>query len=305
MMNGVLPLIKPRGMTSHDVVAKVRNLVRIRRIGHTGTLDPDVTGVLPLCVGQATRIVEYLQEQPKIYEAVMYLGKSTTTEDASGEIVDQVEHVEIDDEKIRSVLVQFIGPILQTPPMYSAVKHEGKRLYELAREGQTVQRQPREVLIHHIELQWIKRQDGHVLVSFEVRCSKGTYIRTLCVDIGKALGYPAMMDSLIRTGSGNLTLNDCYTLEQLKEAVRSKDWSHMIIPIDKALEHFPQTTLMDRQWDVKAQNGMKLPSFTADWPDTDSPVRLYASDRTFIGIYKAQPEQAQWTPLKLFHRERK
>lgn len=274
MISGVLPLLKPRGMTSHDAVAKVRRMVRIRRIGHTGTLDPDVSGVLPLCIGQATRIVEYMQDCAKSYEAVMYIGKSTTTEDASGEIIEQVDDVKLTDEVIHDTLQQFTGTITQVPPMYSAVKHEGKRLYELARQGKEVKRKSREVVIHELKLQSIDRQDGHILVRFNVICSKGTYVRTLCVDIGKTLGYPAMMYSLQRTGSGNLSLDDCYTLEQLQEAVESDNWSCLLLPVDEALDQFPSVNIVDGVWDKKARNGLKIPFEFACSVDVEGPIRM-------------------------------
>lgn len=200
---GVLPVYKPAGFTSHDVVAKMRGILKMKRIGHTGTLDPQVTGVLPLCLGRATRVVEYLQELPKEYEATLRLGIATDTEDITGEITDQVDQVEVSSEDVKQVLEQFVGKISQVPPMYSAVKVDGKRLYELARQGKTVERKSREVTIHELELTGLTIKEGYPEISFRVLCSKGTYIRTLCVDIGKTLGYPSTMVELTNDVGGN------------------------------------------------------------------------------------------------------
>lgn len=201
---GVLPVYKPAGFTSHDVVAKMRGILKMKRIGHTGTLDPQVTGVLPLCLGRATRVVEYLQELPKEYEATLRLGIATDTEDITGEIIDRADLVEVTPEEVEQVLGQFVGKIAQVPPMYSAVKVDGKRLYELARQGKTVERKSREVTIHELELKKLTSKDGYPEISFRVLCSKGTYIRTLCVDIGKELGYPSTMVELTRTMSAGI-----------------------------------------------------------------------------------------------------
>jgi tRNA pseudouridine55 synthase len=243
--NGVLVLHKPAGMTSHDCVMRVRRLFQTKKAGHTGTLDPEVSGVLPICIGHATRIVEYLQELPKTYEAVMRLGSSTTTEDATGEVLERVpvDASLITDERARSIFQQFLGEIEQVPPMYSAVKCNGKRLYDLAREGKVVERQPRIVTIYDLTLSSIRRGE-ETEIAFTCRCSKGTYIRTLCVDIGKALGFPAHMAHLVRTGSGPFTLADTCTLEELEQArEHGEDLSSYLVPIERALSFLPRFEL--------------------------------------------------------------
>jgi tRNA pseudouridine55 synthase len=299
-IEGVLPVHKPVGYTSHDVVAKARRMLGIKRIGHTGTLDPAVSGVLPLCIGRATRIVEWIQDLPKTYEAVMRIGVSTTTEDSTGEVVDRVDEVNLTEEGIRSGCARFIGDIEQIPPMYSAVKHEGRRLYDLARQGLEVERKPRKASIYSIDIHGITWEEGHAFVRFAVTCSKGTYVRTLCVDIGRALGYPALMHSLIRTASGNITLDQCLTLEQIEELVAQRTLENRLIAVDTAVSHFPSAFLTP-DWTSRAQNGLKLPSESGLWPTTESPVRVYSSDCNFIGMYRYDDSLSRWVPIKLFH----
>lgn len=236
-MDGILAVWKPEGWTSHDVVAKVRRVLKMKRIGHTGTLDPMVTGVLPLCLGRATRVVEYVQERPKSYEAVLQLGIATDTEDITGTVIARQSPISVTEEDVRHTLSQFIGEIDQVPPMYSAVKVDGKRLYELAREGKTVERKSRKVTIHQIDLIDTQLDLDLPQISFSVVCSKGTYIRTLCVDIGKALGVPATMAHLTRTMSGGITKESCLTLEQIEQLQQSGELSGHIISADEAVTH--------------------------------------------------------------------
>ena len=208
-LEGVLAVYKPAGFTSHDVVAKARRILGMKRIGHTGTLDPQVTGVLPLCLGKATRVVEYIQELPKEYVATLRLGLSSDTEDLTGTITESVDEVHVSEEEVLAVLTSFKGIISQVPPMYSAVKIDGKRLYELAREGKTVERKSREVEIYEIEMTDMTWNDNYPDITFRVLCSKGTYIRTLCVDIGRALGLPGVMVKLERTMSAGISASHC------------------------------------------------------------------------------------------------
>jgi tRNA pseudouridine55 synthase len=299
-IEGVLPLNKPAGMTSHQAVARVRRLLGVRRIGHTGTLDPEVTGVLPLCIGRATRIVEWLQELPKEYEAVMHIGESTDTEDRTGRVTERVESVQLTEQQIRGGMARFVGTIKQVPPMYSAVKHQGKRLHELAREGVVVERKPREAVIHAITVHSIEWRDGHPYVRFTVVCSKGTYVRTLCADIGRSLGYPAVMDSLKRTASGPFRIGRCLSLEDIAARVQRGDIQEVLIPIDRALEHFPAAALRP-EWSDRARSGQKLPGESGTWPRTEGPVRLYDADGAFIGIYRMHTGGRVWIPEKLFH----
>lgn len=296
---GVLPVFKPAGITSHDVVGKVRRILGIRRIGHTGTLDPDVSGVLPLCIGRATRIVEWLQELPKTYEAVLHIGMATDTEDESGTVTARADEVKLDEDEIRAAMSRFVGTIEQVPPMYSALKHEGRRLYELAREGVLVERKPRRAVIYRIDIQDIEWRSGHPYVRFTVQCSKGTYVRTLCADIGKALGYPAVMHSLVRTESGGIALGQCLTLEAVAAKAEQGQLDPHVIPVDQALRHFPAARLQP-EWTSRAHNGQKLPRHAGRWPETGGLVRLYDSEGRFVGIYRKQDEEACWVPVKLF-----
>ena len=248
-MEGILPLWKPKGYTSHDCVSKARGMMRTRKIGHTGTLDPDVEGVLPLCVGKATKIVPFLTDTEKVYEGIVTLGYSTDTEDASGETIEsKAVDPSLTIEEVKDAILSFQGNITQTPPMYSAVKVNGKKLYEYAREGIEVERPTRTVTIDEIALlneDLVK--DGDT-VSFAIRvvCSKGTYIRTLCVDIGKALGYPAHMASLVRTKTADITAGDCYTFEQVQEAADHDQRDSILLPLARGLTHM-------NSWDVEEE----------------------------------------------------
>lgn len=239
-MDGILPLWKPKGFTSHDCVSKARGMLRTKKVGHTGTLDPDVEGVLPLCIGKATKIVPFLTDTDKVYEATVTLGFTTDTEDATGEKV-EVETVEstIEIEDIKSVLKEFQGEITQIPPMYSAVKVDGKRLYEYAREGIEVERPERQVIIKELEMISEEILEENHTVSFSIRiiCSKGTYIRTLCVDIGKALGYPAHMSSLVRTQTADISREDCYTFEEVQQSADEDRREELLLPISRGLKH--------------------------------------------------------------------
>lgn len=239
--NGVIVIHKPAKMTSHDCVMRVRRLLGQKKSGHTGTLDPDVTGVLPVCLGQGTRIVEYLQELPKAYEVTMRIGSTTTTEDASGEVISQQQIAEgsITREQLEAVFAQFLGEIEQVPPMYSAVKVNGQRLYDLAREGIVIERQARNVRIYDFVFHDFHYNGEGYDVSFLCRCSKGTYIRTLCVDMGAALGYPAHMARLIRVESGPFRLEQAVTFEQLEAAVEAGTSADLIIPVADALGYLP------------------------------------------------------------------
>lgn len=299
-IEGVLPVLKPAGFTSHDVVAKLRKILKIKRIGHTGTLDPQVTGVLPLCIGKATRIVEYIQELPKEYEAELCIGYATDTEDFTGNVTDRVEHVSLTEEQIKSIILSFTGEIEQIPPMYSAVKFEGKRLYELAREGQEVTRQPRKVTIYNISIVHINLSEQYPKIKFRVTCSKGTYIRTLCVDIGRALGYPAVMSSLVRTSTGNITLDKCLTFDQIEAQFQEGTLSPAIIPVDQAIAHMPAYTIHATNV-AKALNGRTLEC--SDLIPNDAHenqlIRIYSDDQNFIGVF--MNENHRVTPIKIFH----
>lgn len=224
-MNGILPIYKEAGMTSHDVVARLRRILHIRKIGHSGTLDPDATGVLLVLVGRATKILPFLEDTDKEYIATMKLGIRTTSDDTSGEVVEKQEIVPI--EHLDEVLQSFVGKQKQLPPMISSVRVNGRKLYEYARNHETVERPQRDVEIHEIEL--LDEQS----LRFRVACSSGTYIRSLCVDIAAKTGNLGCMDTLIRTKVGRFTLDDCVTLAQVEEGNVS------LMPIKEAMAHYP------------------------------------------------------------------
>lgn len=298
---GVIPIYKEQGLTSHDVVARVRRLLREKRIGHTGTLDPQVTGVLPLCIGQATRIVEYLQDLPKEYEVELVLGFSTNTEDLSGEVIDSVDSVHLDEEQLKKIIASFIGHIQQVPPMYSAVRVNGKRLYELARAGQTIVRNPRQVIIYEIDIQQMELNEHHPRVHLRVLCSKGTYIRTLCADIGAKLGVPAVMGRLIRTQADSFSLDRCVTLEDLETAIHEERVSELVVRIEDALHHMPKMTV-DREMAIRALHGQKLKYPDQSVPPADDDLYRLYEDHTerFLGVFRFDHDQSIVSPVKVF-----
>jgi tRNA pseudouridine55 synthase len=300
-LEGVLPVLKPEKFTSHDVVAKARRILGIKRIGHTGTLDPAVTGVLPLCIGRATRMVEYIQELPKEYEADLLIGLSTDTEDLTGAVIEEIEHVHLTEEDVKRVLLSFIGEIEQTPPMYSAVKIDGKRLYELAREGKKIERKSRKVIIHEIEILDMELKVKHPVVRFRVKCSKGTYIRTLCVDIGKALGFPAVMKQLIRTSTGNITIDQCLSFEQIERYQAEGTLENYMIPMDVAISHIPAITLSALQAE-QALQGKQMKFQPASLPKGSSALfRAYDPADKFLGLFEWKEATQYLIPVKVFH----
>ncbi|QAY65637.1 tRNA pseudouridine(55) synthase TruB [Paenibacillus protaetiae] len=300
-MDGILPVWKPAGWTSHDVVAKVRGITKIKRIGHAGTLDPMVTGVLPLCIGRATRVVEYLQDRPKAYEAVLKLGIATDTEDMTGTVLKQEPHIQVTEAEVTEALNRFVGQIEQIPPMFSAVKVDGKRLYELAREGKTVERKSRTVTIYGIQLLQAALDQEYPEIRFSAVCSKGTYIRTLCVDIGQALGVPAVMAELVRTMSGGITKEDCLTLEEIADRQQQGTLSDVLLPSDTALSHMERIDVNEETAD-KGLKGQKIS--LARLPVKLAPdklVTLYAPDDKFVGVFRADPAAGALRPEKVFN----
>ncbi|MED4780758.1 tRNA pseudouridine(55) synthase TruB [Brevibacillus choshinensis] len=285
-VNGVLVVDKPAGMTSHDCVARIRRLYGTKKVGHTGTLDPDVTGVLPICLGQATRLVEYLQELPKRYDVVMRIGSSTTTEDASGEVTQQmaVDTASITKERVEELFCSFLGEIDQVPPMYSAVKVNGVRLYDLAREGTVIERQARKVTIYELTLHEIQVGDGVVDVSFTCTCSKGTYMRTLCVDLGRVLGYPAHMKLLRRIKSGPFAQEEAIPLQLLEDAAADREeLSRKLVSIPQAMSFLPAFQVKPER--VRAvRNGLvtALPGVSAE---EGSLICLFDGDE-LLGIHR-------------------
>ncbi len=290
-MNGIININKPLGMTSHDVVGRLRRILGIKKIGHTGTLDPDASGVLPMCIGRATKTADMLTAQNKQYIAEVTLGSATTTLDASGEVTETSE-VNVDEGDIQSVVTEFVGDIMQIPPMYSAIKIDGKRLYELAREGVEVERKPRPVTIEKIEILGIDL--GNKKFSMKVDCSKGTYIRTLCDDIGRRLGCLAHMSALIRTRSGRFCIDDAYTLDEVEKMAGEGDMS-FLVPIDKVFEELPKLILSSRRAKLMC-NGVRI---SAQGIIDGEAYRVYDESGSFLTISEA--ENGQLKILKTFY----
>ncbi len=252
-MDGIINVNKPAGMTSHDVVSRLRRILNMKKIGHTGTLDPDATGVLPMCVGKGTKLSDMLMSSEKQYRAELTLGISTDTQDSSGEVLKRCE-VTADEELIRKTISEFVGDIEQIPPMYSAIKVDGKKLYELARDGVVVEREPRRVTIHNIEIKSIDLCNNRVRLV--VDCSKGTYIRTLCHDIGKSLGCGGHMSALMRTRSGRFVIEDAVSLDEIENRAAKGDFG-FITSLDDALAEYKKVILAERNaWRVR--NGIKI-----------------------------------------------
>lgn len=287
--DGILAVNKPAGWTSHDVVAKLRRLLGIKRIGHAGTLDPDVTGVLPVAVGRSTRFIEYLQEMPKEYVAEMTIGIATDTEDISGTVTASVERAVIEPEELRRTIERFKGEIEQIPPMYSAVKIGGRKLYELAREGRVVERKPRKVTIEDIRIEEARLSLPHPVVKLRVRCSKGTYIRTLCKDIGEALGYPAVMSGLVRTMSCGIPLDRSASLEQIAAWLEDGTLAERMLPVDALLTQMPPLRVEPEiaQRLLQGQRVKRSDLRLKEQPPAGL-VRLYAEPERFVGICRLE-----------------
>lgn len=274
-------------MTSHDAVQALRRLTGVRRLGHGGTLDPAAAGVLPLAFGRATRLLEFLGDQPKSYRAEMLLGLSTTTQDLEGQIVARQQVAPLDPDQVEAVLASFRGRYEQVPPMYSALRHRGQRLYELARAGKEVARQPRPVTIYRLKLVRSWPDGPYWRLLLDVTCSSGTYVRTLCADIGERLGYGACLAFLVRTAVGRFTLDASPTLEELFGAGRERVLRDFLLPLEFALAHLPRAEVQP-QAVRKVLNGNPIASSAVDWPDgqpeVGQAVRLYAPSGAFLAV---------------------
>lgn len=294
MIDGVINVYKEKGFTSHDVVAKLRGILHMKKIGHTGTLDPDATGVLPVCLGKATKLCEMFTDRSKTYEAVMHLGVVTDTQDITGKILEEHD-VSIDDDRLLEVLEKFKGSIMQVPPMYSALKVNGKKLYEYARAGIEIERKPRTIEIYQLEM---GERDGS-LIKLTVSCSKGTYIRTLCHDIGSKLGCGACMESLMRTRVGRFPISEALTLSQIEQLRDEKMLESKILPIEEVFCELPQV-MVDETYDHLVHNGnpLRVHEISAD---IHTMIRLYDSKKEFIGIYKFEEKRNLWKPEKMFY----
>lgn len=288
MANGILIVNKSAGWTSQDVTAKLRGVFHERRIGHGGTLDPMATGVLPVFVGRATRGVEFFEDAEKEYVAGLRLGIVTSTQDITGETLE--EHpVSVTREELEAVLRQFTGEIEQLPPMYSAIKIGGRKLYELARRGKEVERQPRRITIFELEL----LEGGGADWKLRVRCSKGTYVRTLCHDIGQRLGCGACMSALERTQAGQFSLAQSLTIDQILAFAAEHDPQALLMPVDALFSRYPPLIVTMAQT-ARLKNGADV----KDWQFRSGTFRIYAEDGEFLALGKV--ENTILTTLKSF-----
>lgn len=303
-MNGILPLWKEKGMTSHDCVFKLRKILGIKKIGHAGTLDPDVDGVLAIAIGKGTKVIEYIMETEKRYVGEVTLGYSTTTEDFSGDIVDQKAVIsKLDETEIDKKMNEMVGDIVQTPPMYSAVKVNGKKLYEYARNNESVERPSRTVRIDSFkrtsELVY-DEQNSTVSFSFEVECGKGTYVRTMAVDLGKKLGYPSHMSKLTRLESSGLEKKDALTLNEVEGTVMNKTFEKYLQPIETIFEGCNSYQLSPSEWS-KVKSGALLNA--KDYENISFPSVFYYNDLV-VAIYDLHPSKPHLLkPKKVFRIE--
>lgn len=293
-MDGILVIRKEKGYTSHDVVAKLRGILHMKKIGHTGTLDPDATGVLPVALGKGTKLVDLLTDKEKTYEAVLHLGITTDTQDMSGTVLEE-KPVNVTEEEVRQVLESFVGDQLQVPPMYSALKVNGKKLYELAREGKSVERKARPVSFYEITPLEIKLP----LVKLRVTCSKGTYIRTLCNDIGEKLGCGGCMEELLRSKVGSYSLDESHSFAEVEAAVADGTIQDMIYPVEQVLSGYP-ALFADSYGDRLLQNGNPLSDNLVSPQHKEGWVRMYASDGSFTGIFQWDKGKKKYYPVKMF-----
>lgn len=300
MYNGIINVYKEAGFTSHDVVAKLRGIFGQRKIGHTGTLDPAATGVLPVCLGQGTKLVDMITDRSKTYEARVLLGVTTDTEDTTGQETGRCElpgkffdgDIDTVTARLSAVLAGFIGGYDQIPPMYSAIKKDGKRLYELAREGREIEREARRVEIYSIELTSVELP----YFTMRVHCGKGTYIRSLCRDIGARIGCGACMDSLCRTQVGRFKLADSLKLEQLQKLKNEDGLPEVVIPVDVMFEEYAPVQA-EEIYHRLIKNGNKVSSRVCG--ELHTPVRMYC-DGVFYGIYELDDAKKEYHPVKMF-----
>ena len=297
MINGIINVYKEAGYTSHDVVAKLRGILKQKKIGHTGTLDPDATGVLPVCLGKGTKLCDMLTATDKTYEAVLELGVATDTQDSSGTMIKKSD-VNVTEAEVRECIESFVGEQMQIPPMYSALKVNGKKLYELAREGKEIERKPRKVFFRKIDIISMALPK----VTLKVTCSKGTYIRTLCHDIGEQLRCYGCMDSLIRTQVGVFQIEDSRTLCEIEAIMQNGKLNELIRTVDSMFLQFPQVTTKS-QYDSRIYNGNY---FTPEHVDSNfdkqaSSFRVYDSKGDFVGLYQYQELEQIFKLIKMFY----
>ncbi len=309
MINGIINVYKEKGFTSHDVVAKLRGILKQKKIGHTGTLDPDAEGVLPVCLGKATKVCDLLTDKNKEYETTLLLGKTTDTQDISGTVLSQSQ-VSCTEAELGKMIDGFVGDYSQIPPMYSALKVNGKKLCDLARAGVEVERRPREVKIYSIDI----LEMAMPRVKMRVHCSKGTYIRTLCHDIGYLAGCGGCMESLLRTRVADFNIENAIKLSEIeaqaqivragqadKEFVR-EDFADFIYNTDSVFMQHPQVRVRE-EFSRLLYNGSPLkPDWIRDWDEQHKShaLRVYDSNHAFIGIYRWEESRRDIRPVKIF-----
>ncbi|MCR5375027.1 MAG: tRNA pseudouridine(55) synthase TruB [Lachnospiraceae bacterium] len=293
MNNGFIIVNKERGFTSFDVCAKLRGILKTKKIGHTGTLDPDATGVLLVCVGNATKAVDILPSENKEYRAVIHFGITTDTEDISGEVLNRCDDM-VTGEEIKAAVQAFIGDIKQIPPMYSAIKVGGKKLYELAREGKIIERKPRDITIHDIRIESI----DYPFATITVSCSKGTYIRTLCKDIGEKLNVGACMESLERTKACGFDLNNALTLSEIEKKAHEGKLDDIIIPTEELFKEY-NVAYVKESAVIPAQNGNRLKRGDFEETPEKNRLRVHIKEQ-FIGIYEYDKDRNDYKPFKMF-----
>jgi tRNA pseudouridine 55 synthase len=301
-MDGILNIYKEPDYTSHDVVAKLRGILHQKKIGHTGTLDPAAMGVLPICCGKATKVCELLAEKDKTYQAVCRLGVVTDTQDDTGEILEEHSYKDVTEEEVRQAAAAFLGESSQIPPMYSAIKVNGKKLYELAREGKTVERKPRNIHISQLDILQMDLEEGTFLI--EVTCSKGTYIRTLCHDIGGRLGTGAVMQSLVRTRVADFVIEEAVTLGELERLLleEPEEFQRKLMPVDSLFPEYPRKQIMP-EYSKHLFNGNILEeSYLRDLDGRQEKlggkVLVYDQDGGFKAVYRRQKKN--YAVVKMF-----
>ena len=302
MVNGIVNVYKEKGFTSFDVVAKMRGIFHQKKIGHTGTLDPDAEGVLPVCLGKATRVCDLLTDKDKVYEAVLLLGQATDTQDVTGAVIHSAD-VDKSEDEIRQVIEQFAGEQEQIPPMYSALKVNGQKLCDLARKGIEVERKSRKITVFSIDILKMNLPE----VTIRVHCSKGTYIRTLCNDIGETLGCYGCMKSLLRTKVDQFTLDQALTLGEIEQLVQSEQLD-FVASVDSVFLKYPKGIAKETSQKL-LYNGNRIPAQMVDLmkeqesgnslEDEEAKIRMYDWNNRFIGIYRLTGQQ-DWKPVKLF-----
>ncbi len=286
MNSGIINVYKEAGYTSFDVVARLRGILKVKKIGHTGTLDPDATGVLPVCIGKATKLCDMLTDKDKVYECTMVLGIETDTYDMSGRILKRTTPI-IEESLVIETINSFVGAIMQVPPMYSALKVNGKKLYELAREGKEIERKARPVTIFSIDILEVNLPE----ISIRIHCSKGTYIRSLCHDIGEKLGCGCAMKNLVRTRVSNFDISDAKTLDEIEKIVKAGNLKGIMLPLDQVFENMGTVFVVPTPDAIKhAINGAPIPNelVFAESLSTfneEERYRIYLPDNRFLGVY--------------------